>query len=146
MQSSYCLRIGAHSRHANSLQTSAIYFSPEPHKPIVLERQAWPPLSLALPFSSSLFDSEEESGRRRRKRAVEGASTISPSLPVLNSLMKFRSEEQWCKQPYSGCYTHLPVCLNVVIYLSISLSVSQPKLGLRNLVSAIAYALLSCAT
>lgn len=34
-------------------------------------------------------------------------------------------------QPYSGCYTHLSVCLFAVVYLSISLSVSLPKLSLR---------------
>lgn len=82
IQYSYCLRNGAYGRHANSLHTSAIHFSPQPHKPIVLERQAWPPLSLVHPFSSSLFDSEEENSRRRSTRAVEGASAISPSLPV----------------------------------------------------------------
>lgn len=81
---SYCLRNGAYGRPANSLQTSVMHFSAQPqlpHKPIVLERRAWPPLSLALPFSSSFFDSEEQSGRRCSRRAVEGESAISPSLP-----------------------------------------------------------------
>lgn len=62
-QYSYCLSYGAYGEHANSLQTSAIHFSPQPHKPIVLgEMSMAATLSLALPFSSSLFDSEE-SGR-----------------------------------------------------------------------------------
>lgn len=102
IQNSYCLRNGAYGGRANSLQTSAIHFSPQPHKPIVLERRAWLPLSLALPsFSSSLFDSEEESGWRRSRRAVEGVNAISPALPVFNSLMKFRSEEQRCKHSHT---------------------------------------------
>lgn len=57
-------------------------------------------------------ESEEESGWRSSRRAVEGESAISTSLPVLNSLMKFRSEEGWHKtQPYnSGRYIHLSPC------------------------------------
>lgn len=91
-----------------------------PTSPIVLERRAWPPLSLALPFSSSLFDSEKESGWRRSRRAVEGASAISPSLPVLNSLMKFRSEEQWRKHSDTvGCNAHL-TCLSILVFLCVS--------------------------
>lgn len=33
IQYSYCPRNGAYCRHANSFQTSAIHFSPQPHKP-----------------------------------------------------------------------------------------------------------------
>lgn len=97
-----------------SFQLSA----PLPDVPIVLEKWAWLPLSLALPFSSWLFDSEEESGWRSSRRAVEGESAISTSLPVLNSLMKFRSEEGWHEtQPYNtGRYIHLSVSLWWSIY------------------------------
>lgn len=118
---SYCLRNGAHGRPANSLQTSAMHFSAQPqlpHKPIVLERRAWPPLSLALPFSSSFFDSEEQSGRRCSRRAVEGESAISPSLPVLNSLMKFRSEQQWRKRSHT--VVAIFTCLSVFLWQSFS--------------------------
>lgn len=111
-------RSGACGTHANPLQTGAIRFSAQPqspHKPIVQERRAWPPRRLALPCSSSLFDSEEECGRRCSRRAVEGEGTISPSLPVLNGLMKFRSEEQRRKHSYTvvAVFTRLPACLPV---------------------------------
>lgn len=117
----YSLRNGAHGRPANSLQTSAMHFSAQPqlpHKPIVVERRAWPPLSLALPFSSSFFDSEEQSGRRCSRRAVEGESAISPSLPVLNSLMKFRSEQQWRKRSHT--VVAIFTCLSVFLWQSFS--------------------------
>lgn len=86
--------------------------NPLPDEPIVLERQAWPPLLLALPFSSWFFDSEEESDWRSSRSAVEGESAISPSLPVLNSLMKFRSEEQWHKHSHTvvAIFTCLSLC------------------------------------
>lgn len=48
--------VPTHYRH--QLFISAL----KPRKPIVLVRQAWPPLSLSLTFSSSLFESEEEGG------------------------------------------------------------------------------------
>lgn len=134
---SYRLRNGAYGRHANSLQTSAIHFSPQPHKPIVLETRAWPQLSLALPFSSSLFDSEEGSGRRRSSGAVEGASVISPSLRVLNSLMKFRSEEQWCKHSH-------PTCLSVFLSISAFLCLSPCINSVFDLVSVIVYPPVLC--
>lgn len=67
------------------------------------------------PFSSSLFNSEEESGWRRSRKAVEGASAISPSLPVFNSLMKFRSEEQRCKHSRTVEAVYSPVCFSMVV-------------------------------
>lgn len=89
-------------------------------------------LCRVLPLlSSSLFDCKEESGWRCSRRAVEGASAISPSLPLFNSLMKFRSEERWCKHTaiqYSGCIPQT-VCLSVLVYLSITLSATLLKLS-----------------
>lgn len=104
VQCSHCLRSEAYGGHTNSLQTSAIHFSAQPHKPIVPGRQAWPPLSLSFALSFSLFDNEVENAWTCGSRAVEGAITISPSVHAFflcgfffNSLMKFKSEKQWCK-------------------------------------------------
>lgn len=62
----------------------------------------------------------KRAGWRRSRRAEEGASAISPSLPVFNSLMKFRSEEQWCK--HSRTVVAILTCLSVCLSFSGGLS------------------------
>lgn len=98
-------------------------FSHQPHKPHCTGGASMAAALSRAPVSSSLFDSEEEESGRGSERA----QFPPPSLPVFNSLMKFRSEEQRCKHSHTAVATRSPVCVSVV-YLSISLSASLPQL------------------
>lgn len=78
--------------------------------------------------------------RRRAAGGVAGErwrekAQFPPSLPVVNSLMKFRSEEQRRKHSYTvvAVFTHLSACLSACLlwYFSVFLYVSLHKLGLR---------------
>lgn len=146
VQCSHCLRSEAYGGHANSLQRSAIHFSAQPHKPIVPGRQAWPPLSLSFALSFSLFDNEVENAWTCGSRAVEGASTISPSVHAFFCVL-FLIVSWNLDQRSSGANTAiqwllcLPVYLSVVVYISIF---SACLSSVFDLASVIAYRPLPC--